>query len=75
MPLYEYHCDSCDATVELLIRSPDETPECPQCRSQHLTKQLSVVAAPTTTESRLPVHGSDMPTCGRPQCQSGCMFE
>ena len=75
MPLYEYHCQKCDSTVEVLIRNEREKPECPDCGSLQLDKQLSVAAAPATAGARLPVAGTDAPTCGRDQCQSGCMFD
>lgn len=44
MPIYEYQCQSCCKKIELLIRG-DETPECPDCGSQSLTKEFSVPAA------------------------------
>lgn len=45
MPLYEYVCQDCSSEQELLV-SGGETPSCPHCGSQRLTKLLSVVAAP-----------------------------
>ena len=74
MPLYEYHCKSCDANVEVLVRNDREKPECPQCHSTKLEKQLSAPAAPSIAgaANSLPIQGG---TCGRPQCGSGCMFE
>jgi putative FmdB family regulatory protein len=45
MPIFDYHCCDCDADFELLVMS-STTPNCPQCGSQHLEKQLSHVAAP-----------------------------
>jgi len=45
MPLYEYLCQDCSSEQELLVGS-GETPNCPKCGSQRLTKLLSVVAAP-----------------------------
>ncbi len=35
MPLYEYHCDACDANVELLIRSANEKPVCPKSKARN----------------------------------------
>ena len=76
MPLYEYQCKKCDSLVEILVRRDDESPECPECGSQKLEKQLSVAAAPAVSGAKLPVCApSETPTCGRPQCGSGCMFE
>jgi len=45
MPIFDYHCCDCDADFELLVMS-STIPNCPQCGSQHLEKQLSRVAAP-----------------------------
>lgn len=71
MPLYEYHCDACDANVELLIRSANEKPVCPKCESTKLTKLLSVPAGHVagSSSSSLPM----MPPggCGKPQCGMG----
>ena len=78
MPLYEYQCESCQASVEVLVRNPSETAECPECGSKRLSKQLSVAAAPAISGSAasLPMCAPASPqTCGRPQCGSGCMFD
>jgi putative FmdB family regulatory protein len=41
MPLYEYHCDSCDETFEVLRRtSDDDEVKCPKC-DETAKKQLS----------------------------------
>ncbi|MBL9094159.1 MAG: zinc ribbon domain-containing protein [Planctomycetaceae bacterium] len=72
MPLYEYHCEACDANVEVLVRNSAEKPECPECASAKLTKLLSVPAghvAGGSSASALPM----MPPggCGKPQCGMG----
>ena len=48
MPLYEYLCRDCDREVEVLVRTPDEKPDCPACGSDKLMKLLSVPAAPAS---------------------------
>ena len=66
MPLYEYECRDCQARVELLIQGGQQ-PKCPTCGGDHLTKQLSVVAAPTRDPAagQLPrAGGSCGPGCG-----------
>jgi putative FmdB family regulatory protein len=78
MPLYEYTCHGCKRQVELLIRG-QEQPICPECGSQRLEKELSVVAA------HVGGHASELPICdtprsgggcGLPQCGSGmCQFD
>lgn len=44
MPLYAYACDFCRAEFELLVRSSD-TPACPACGSETLTRQVSRIAS------------------------------
>lgn len=39
MPIFDFHCESCDQTFELLVRN--EAPVCPHCGSQRLEKLLS----------------------------------
>ncbi len=43
MPIYEYACSDCGHQFETLVRS-DTVPECPNCHSKALEKQLSVFA-------------------------------
>jgi putative FmdB family regulatory protein len=43
MPLYSYHCGTCDKDVELLIGSSD-TPICPTCGGQSLERLVSRTA-------------------------------
>lgn len=77
MPLYEYQCNDCRAGFELLIRRPEESAPgkiaCPHCQSKKVDKQLSLTAAPSISDSSLPVCGLPQPGggCGLPQCGSG----
>lgn len=41
MPIYEYVCDDCGNDFELLVLGSD-TPACPACDSEALSKQLSL---------------------------------
>jgi putative FmdB family regulatory protein len=71
MPLYEYTCDGCEEEFELLVRG-GESPACPHCGDQHLTKRFSVPAAHVAGKANLPLAGGPG-LCGRPQCmQGGC---
>ncbi|NMG73320.1 FmdB family zinc ribbon protein [Aromatoleum diolicum] len=40
MPIFDFHCPACDKTFELLVRG-SQTPQCPQCGSASLEKQVS----------------------------------
>ena len=70
MPLFDYQCEDCQAEVELLIRG-DERPECPECHSKKMQKQLSAPAAHMVSSGGMPMMGGG---CGKPQCgQGSCM--
>ncbi|MEC9080557.1 MAG: zinc ribbon domain-containing protein [Verrucomicrobiota bacterium] len=47
MPLYEYTCSKCHKRSEHLVRSVSEEhlPDCPNCGSRQMRKELSVFAA------------------------------
>ena len=44
MPLFAYVCKKCKTESEILVRG-NETPECPECGSTRLEKQMSHFAA------------------------------
>lgn len=42
MPIFEYHCDSCNCEFENLVLSrSDEKAECPECKGDNVTKLMS----------------------------------
>ena len=43
MPIFDFHCTGCGKTFELFVQSSTE-PVCPECGSQQLEKQVSLVA-------------------------------
>ena len=47
MPLYEYHCESCDRDFEKrrAINEADEPIECPECASGEVTRKMSLFVA------------------------------
>lgn len=44
MPLYEYTCNKCGRDFTVLLLKSDEKPSCPTpgCKSEEVTKKLSV---------------------------------
>lgn len=44
MPIYEYHCNDCEADFEQFVRSmsSQETITCPDCGGQHVRKAISL---------------------------------
>ena len=78
MPLYEYQCEPCNQSFEILIRGAGDVARCPRCRSIEVIKLLSVPAVAHTSDGRgstLPVktepNGASAFGCGRSQCGSG----
>lgn len=53
MPVYEYRCDTCGATFEMLRRMQDADRDlnCPECRSEEVKRQLSTFATRGCVES------------------------
>ena len=42
MPIYEYHCESCDSDFEtLVLTSADDDTECPECSGKDVKKLMS----------------------------------
>jgi putative FmdB family regulatory protein len=68
MPIYEYVCTECSAPFELLIRNDRDTPSCPSCGSEEISKEFSIPAAHMQSNP-LPMMGPG--NCGRPQCGGG----
>lgn len=52
MPLYEYHCESCERDFEKRrpIAQADEPLHCPECESEDVTRKLSLFIALTKSE-------------------------
>lgn len=72
MPLFEYHCEPCEATFELLVRTANETVACPICGSNKTPEKLmSAAAGRVSSASSLPISAgcppSDAPPCN-PHC-------
>lgn len=42
MPIYDYECNECSHSFEVLILSTsDPSPQCPECRSEDVAKLMS----------------------------------
>jgi putative FmdB family regulatory protein len=76
MPIFEYACQDCGHQFETLVRS-STVPECPECHSTDLEKQLSVFATAATA----PALGSAMGvagacgSCGHPAGPGACALQ
>jgi putative FmdB family regulatory protein len=64
MPIYGFVCTECNDQFEELVFSPSRIKEvqCPSCHSDRVERQLSRVAAPVISGSRLGA-SSSAPSC------------
>ena len=62
MPIYEYTCDDCGAEFEELVRSYEDTPNCPVCGSESISKKVSAFAS-SGSNSALN-YSAPAPSCG-----------
>ncbi|MEW5717283.1 MAG: zinc ribbon domain-containing protein [Chloroflexota bacterium] len=72
MPLYEYHCRICGATVEIFVRD-SQTVTCPHCGGAALDKLISAPAVLSGKTARTPGHtccGREE-RCSTPPCSTG----
>jgi len=73
MPIYEYACRQCGHQFETLVRSGSQ-PECPNCRSRELDKQLSVIATPVVSSGATAAAPVPCGSCGHPDGPGACAF-
>jgi putative FmdB family regulatory protein len=69
MPIFEYRCEACGHKFEAILFGA-QMPECPQCHTEKLEKQLSVFAVSKPSSSAAPASG-----CGQAHCcrmNGGC---
>jgi len=70
MPIYEFHCDSCEHDSEVLVRSTDwKGTKCPHCGSPRLTKKFSTFASAVAGQEAAPACTSQPRSCG--MCGTG----
>ena len=50
MPIYDFRCSGCGQAFELLVRG-SSAPECPHCHGSELQRQVSLTAAPGTSQA------------------------
>jgi putative FmdB family regulatory protein len=72
MPLYDFACRDCGTKFEQLVRREAEIAavDCPECRGTHVTRELSLPAAPLSSGQELPAASCGIgPPCGAAWCQ------
>jgi putative FmdB family regulatory protein len=68
MPIYEYACMACESHFEELVRNGEE-PDCPECGSGNVLRQISVFA--THGASSQPTFGGGAGGCCGGSCGCG----
>ena len=66
MPLYGFICDECEKDFEELVLSASQTDKvtCPECGSNHVQRQLSLVAGLKSSSSGSSTSSSSCSTGG-----------
>ena len=72
MPLYEYICSKCSHHFELIVQG-STTPECPNCQTRDIQKQLSAFSVSGGGEDfNFENEGGSCGTCGDPRGPGAC---
>jgi putative FmdB family regulatory protein len=71
MPLFSFHCDTCDQSVELLLRN-GEAAACPDCGTENMHQEISAFAPVTAGDgyaaSPAAARTDAAMGCGTPSC-------
>jgi putative FmdB family regulatory protein len=70
MPIYEYVCMECESHFEELVRNGEE-PDCPDCSSANVKRQLSVFAMHGVGSAEQPSFRSSGGGCCGGSCGCG----
>jgi len=70
VPIYEYVCMECESHFEELVRNGEE-PDCPDCSSANVRRQLSVFAMSGGTAEQPTFRSSGGGGCCRGSCGCG----
>lgn len=72
MPLFDYLCQDCGKTSEVLLTGNSDNPECHYCRSRNLKKLLSAHSSMSgVLNNNMPGPG-DTACCGSSPTQADC---
>ncbi len=72
MPIYDYLCEDCGKTNEIIILRTAQSPKCGFCGSGHMKKLLSAHSSLSgTPKNKMPGSG-DTSCCGSSPSEAGC---
>ena len=63
MPIFEYHCTTCDKDFERLVFRTDEEVDCPTCGGKDVHKLMSVCAFKTDYHGMMSTPSSSKSSC------------
>lgn len=66
MPLYEYHCETCERDFEKrrAIKEADAPVQCPECASDDVTRKLSLFITLNKSDAGAQTMGGGGGCCG-----------
>lgn len=73
MPLYEFKCNDCKETCEILMVASDDVAQCPSCGSKNLAKLMAAHASMSGSPKASVPGPGDTGCCGAaPGQKEGC---
>jgi len=73
MPIFEYQCLSCNGQFELIIKTKETIPKCPNCESTELKKLFSTPAVMVKEHGLPSACPGNASTCGNMgSCNAPC---
>ncbi|MBT8350987.1 MAG: zinc ribbon domain-containing protein [Deltaproteobacteria bacterium] len=72
MPLFDYLCQDCSNTSEILVATDSDTPECRNYHSKNLKKLLSPHSSMSGVSKNSMPGSGDTSCCGSSPNQAGC---
>lgn len=67
MPLYEYKCNACGKTIELLLSKNEDAPVCKYCGSKDMTKLMSSFSTSGESKASSDISACPTGTCNLPR--------
>lgn len=65
MPIFEYQCQQCSESFEKITLASSQTkPDCPECGSEDVAKQISTFAAKSNDPGPGSFSETNAPSCG-----------
>ena len=72
MPLFEFQCGACGSSAEILVTGATAEPECRNCGSTNMKKQLSVPSSLSGVGKMTTPGPGDTACCGVSPQEAGC---